>query len=497
MTIAYIDKVNQRVIGSELLIVNEAHIIGTTAVATSSPNTIRLYEVPLQESPSSVAIPGFTEVLGSPGTLEYRVDYTNGRITFNATQNGNTVFVTYKGRGSIIDAEDINEIQQVFKGSVTPGSPTIGIASLDGTLSAGIVRPSNISTVATDAFLFPQNVTITGDLTVNGTTTSINTSTVTIEDNIILLNSNVTGTPSFDAGIEVERGTSPNVQLVWNETDDAWSMKNTSGSAILEAFDTGVVSIPGTLSLGGPIKVGDGTVSSPAYSFTADTDTGIYRNGGNDMRIAAGGVNTAAFRISDILFNVPISVSDGTASAPSVAFQNSTNMGLYRVSSSVLGIATAGSERVRIDATGQVGINATPVATLHIGGSTLFGLVTATNPSSVTTSQVDSNSGIVITSSIAVSVTLASPTSSTQGRFFTVLHNDTSTGTLSVNGQSVGIGKGIPFMWDGTAWIPVGGSGGFNLTATNPVTPQTGDTWFNTTTSQFMGYNGSTNVILG
>jgi len=68
------------------------------------------------------------------------------------------------------------------------------------------------------------NLTVTGDLTVSGTTTTINTETIELADNIIVLNSNETGTPSQNAGIEVERGTSTNVALRWNETDDAWEL---------------------------------------------------------------------------------------------------------------------------------------------------------------------------------------------------------------------------------------------------------------------------------
>ena len=61
-----------------------------------------------------------------------------------------------------------------------------------------------------------------GDLTVNGTTTTINSTTVSTGDNIIVLNSDVTGTPSENAGIEVERGDSTNKQFQWNETTDRW-----------------------------------------------------------------------------------------------------------------------------------------------------------------------------------------------------------------------------------------------------------------------------------
>jgi hypothetical protein len=69
-------------------------------------------------------------------------------------------------------------------------------------------------------------VVIAGDLTVNGTTTSVNSNEVNIGDSIILLNSDETGTPSQDGGIEIERGTSANVQFVWNESDTAWDLDN-------------------------------------------------------------------------------------------------------------------------------------------------------------------------------------------------------------------------------------------------------------------------------
>ena len=62
------------------------------------------------------------------------------------------------------------------------------------------------------------NLTVVGDLTVNGTTTTLNTQTVLIEDNILTLNSNVTGTPTTDGGIEIERGDSTNASIIWQET---------------------------------------------------------------------------------------------------------------------------------------------------------------------------------------------------------------------------------------------------------------------------------------
>ncbi len=74
------------------------------------------------------------------------------------------------------------------------------------------------------------NLVVNGDLTVNGATTTLSTETLTVEDNIIVLNSNTTGTPSENAGIEVERGNSTNVRVQWKEADDVWQFTN-NGSA--------------------------------------------------------------------------------------------------------------------------------------------------------------------------------------------------------------------------------------------------------------------------
>ena len=63
---------------------------------------------------------------------------------------------------------------------------------------------------------------IDGNLTVSGSTTYLNVNELNIEDNLIVLNYGVSGSPSLSAGIEVERGTSPNVSIQWNESNDRW-----------------------------------------------------------------------------------------------------------------------------------------------------------------------------------------------------------------------------------------------------------------------------------
>jgi hypothetical protein len=102
-----------------------------------------------------------------------------------------------------------------------------------------------------------ETLTVT-NLTVAGTTTTINTETINLADNIITLNSNFTGDPDTvveDAGIEVERGTGANVKLFWDESEDAWTVTNTTGDfQILQAVG----------AAGGKIKVPLTVDASPA-----------------------------------------------------------------------------------------------------------------------------------------------------------------------------------------------------------------------------------------
>ena len=63
------------------------------------------------------------------------------------------------------------------------------------------------------------DVVVAGNLTVQGTTTSIETTNTDITDNVITLNKGEVGAgvTSTTAGIEIDRGTDPNRSLVWTE----------------------------------------------------------------------------------------------------------------------------------------------------------------------------------------------------------------------------------------------------------------------------------------
>ena len=72
------------------------------------------------------------------------------------------------------------------------------------------------------------NLTVGGDLTVTGTLISTQSERIDLEDSIILLNSNATGTAqnTQDAGLEVERGDDTNVKLLWDESANRWTFTN-------------------------------------------------------------------------------------------------------------------------------------------------------------------------------------------------------------------------------------------------------------------------------
>ena len=94
------------------------------------------------------------------------------------------------------------------------------------------------------------NAIIDGDLTVSGTTTTVNTETINLADNLITLNSNEDGTPTQNAGIEIERGTSTNKVFQWNETSDYWETDDDLNVA-------GNITLTGTVD--GRDLVNDGT----------------------------------------------------------------------------------------------------------------------------------------------------------------------------------------------------------------------------------------------
>ena len=73
-----------------------------------------------------------------------------------------------------------------------------------------------------------ENVLIKGNLQISGSTTTINSTNTNISDNIIILNKGDlgAGVSLGTAGVFIDRGTSPNVAIRYNESNQNWQVTN-------------------------------------------------------------------------------------------------------------------------------------------------------------------------------------------------------------------------------------------------------------------------------
>jgi hypothetical protein len=177
------------------------------------------------------------QVAGATGQGTSSVEWTPstaGTYYYQCSNHANmvgTITVSALPRTeSIVEfSADPNDLLELLK-TVDGANSGLDADLLDGLDSSQYLRSDVDDT-------FDANLVITGDLTVSGNTTYVNTETIQLSDNIITLNANHTGAPTQDAGLEVERGTSNNVILQWNETNDYWEIA--SGGVVGRILTTG------------------------------------------------------------------------------------------------------------------------------------------------------------------------------------------------------------------------------------------------------------------
>jgi hypothetical protein len=135
------------------------------------------------------------------------------------------------------------------------------------------------------------------------------------------------------------------------------------------------------------------------------------------------------------LFLIP----DGSAGTPAVRFLNDTDVGLFRPTTNTLALATGGSERLRIDSSGRVGIGTSaPQKTLHVQ-----------NPGSAY--QADLRLG------------------GTSNYYFDLTHDSTTTGKTIYNAYAVaGAVHGHQFQVSGTNALLIDSSGRVGIGTTSP-----------------------------
>ena len=285
--------------------------------------------------------------------------------TFTGTVSG--VTKTMVGLGNVDNTSDANKpvstatqtaldlkaplASPTFTGTVAGVTKSmVGLGNVDNTsdankpistatqtaldLKAPLASPTFTGTATTN------DLTVSGNLTVSGTTTSINTETLTVNDNVVVLNNNVTGAPTEDAGIEVERGSSTNVVLRWNETTDAWELTNdgTTYSAIAtaasvatataltvdnltdvtitSAADKDFLMYNGTAWVDQPITLGTDTTGNYMAGVSAGTGIAVTHTPGEG--------STATIAIDATVAPLASPALTGTPTAPTAAVGTST-----------------------------------------------------------------------------------------------------------------------------------------------------------------------------
>jgi hypothetical protein len=102
---------------------------------------------------------------------------------------------------------------------------------------------TNISqNASTGVVTVDDDLVVTGDLTVQGSLTSIETTNTAITDNVIVLNSGETGAgiTSVTSGIEIERGTLGNKTFVYHETNSQWELSGQLKISDIPSISSGV-----------------------------------------------------------------------------------------------------------------------------------------------------------------------------------------------------------------------------------------------------------------
>ena len=207
------------------------------------------------------------------------------------------------------------------------------------TSDSTLVRTVGAQTIA-GVKSFSDDVTVAGNLVVSGTTTTVNSETIKLADNLIDLNSNFTaGAPTENAGIRIMRGDEAASQVRWNESTDKWEVSADSSTFSVIAVSADVTAAIGTAA-------SDATAKVAAEATARDTAIATAKSAA---------ISTAA---SDATAKVATAKSEAISTAASDA----TTKVAAEATARDTAIATAKSEAISTaasDATAKVAAEAT------------------------------------------------------------------------------------------------------------------------------------------
>tara|TARA_Y100001963_G_scaffold18379_3_gene23003 strand:+ start:7475 stop:11425 length:3951 start_codon:yes stop_codon:yes gene_type:complete len=226
------------------------------------------------------------------GAIDITVANSDFALTGDVT---GTVTQTAKGNVSIATTIAADS---VALGTDTTGNYVAGVSGGTGVSVSGSGSENATATVSigqavatTSDVTFADiaatgDVTITGDLTINGTTTTASSTNTVIADRLIELGNGTTGTPANDMGIVLERGSSDNVFIGWDESADVVTV----GTGSFTGASTGDLTITAAALTAGEFTGTGGTFGNVQVGVTGDGE--IDTSSGNLTIDSAGGTTT-------------------------------------------------------------------------------------------------------------------------------------------------------------------------------------------------------------
>jgi hypothetical protein len=182
--------------------------------------------------------------------------------------------------------------------------------------------------------------------------------------NVVGISTNGTEKARIDATGAVifsNSGTATGPTLTWNGDLGLGVWRAASGTLGISTNSTEKLRINAT---GAVILGTDGSATGPVITWTGDLDTGIW----HQPNVLGFSTNSVPRLV--LTDNAAVIGTDGTASVPSISWNGDLDTGIWHPGANLLGISTNGVERIRVDATGAVGINISastgPAASLEV-----------------------------------------------------------------------------------------------------------------------------------
>lgn len=155
------------------------------------------------------------------------------------------------------------------------------------------------------------------------------------------------GTLPMTGALLAAAGTAAAPGIAFDSDPDTGIYRSSSDVVAFAAGGVGRASVsPTAITATVPFRPASGGQSTPSYSFTTDPDTGLYRatvSSQDALVITTGGTARAFISSVDARFSVPVTGLLGSAGAPTFAFTNDADTGMYRSSADVVSLAAGGT----------------------------------------------------------------------------------------------------------------------------------------------------------